>query len=138
MIHKRMEAKVQNLEIASDCELAPQQAEKTRVIKAHYDALDICKKDLEQMIRELGAEYSQEVKHIQTVPGFKEELSALQVISETGADMTVFDSAGKLCSWAELVLANNESAGKKYSTCISKGGRYLNPFLVQIANAIVK
>ena len=138
MIHKRMEAKVQNLEIASDCELAPQQAEKTRVIKAHYDALDICKKDLEQMIRELGAEYSQEVKHIQTVPGFKEELSALQVISETGADMTVFDSAGKLCSWAELVLANNESAGKKYSTCISKGGRYLKPFLVQIANAIVK
>lgn len=58
MIHKRMEAKVQNLEIASDCELTPQQAEKIRVIKAHYDALAICKEDLEQMIRELGAEYS--------------------------------------------------------------------------------
>ena len=52
--------------------------------------------------------------------------------------MTVFDSAGKLYSWAGLVPANNESAGKKYSTCISKGRRYLKPFLVQIANAIVK
>ena len=52
--------------------------------------------------------------------------------------MTVFDSAGKLCSWAGLVPANNESIGKKYSTRISKGGRYLKPFLVQIANAVVK
>lgn len=63
-----MKAKVQDLEIASDCELTPQQAEKIRVIKAHYDALAICKEDLEQMIRELGAEYSQEVKLIQTLP----------------------------------------------------------------------
>ena len=52
--------------------------------------------------------------------------------------MTVFDSAGKLCSWAGLVPTNNESAGRKYSTRISKGGRYLKPFLVQIANAVVK
>ncbi len=138
LIHKRMKSKVQDLQIASDCELTPQQAEKIRVIKAHYDALAICKDDLEQMIRELGAEYSQEVELIQTVPGFKEELSALRVISEIGADMTTFDSAGKLCSWAGLVPANNESAGKKYSTRISKGGQYLKPFLVQIANAVVR
>ena len=90
------------------------------------------------MIRELGAEYSQEVKLIQTVSDFKEELSALRVISEIGADMTLFDSAGKLCSWAGLVPTNNESAGRRYSTRISKGGRYLKPFLVQIANAVVK
>ncbi|MDV5972525.1 UNVERIFIED_CONTAM: transposase [Streptococcus canis] len=125
-----MKAKVQDLEITSDCELTPQQAEKIRVIKDHYDALTICKEDLEQMIRELGGEYRQEVELIQTVLGFKEELSALRVISEIGCDMTVFDSAGKLCSWAGLVPANNESAGKKYSTHISKDGRYLNPFLV--------
>ena len=52
--------------------------------------------------------------------------------------MTVFNTAGKLCSWSGLVPANNESAGKKFSTCISKGGHYLKPFLVQIANAVVK
>ena len=52
--------------------------------------------------------------------------------------MTVFDSAGKLCSWAGLVPTNNESAGRRYSTRISKGGRYLKPSLVQIANAVVK
>lgn len=130
--------KVQDLERAIDGDLTPEQAEKIRVIKAHYDALAICKEHLEQMIRELGQEYQEQVKLIQTVPGFKEELSALRIISEIGVDMTIFDSAGKLCSWAGLVPANNESAEKKYSTRISKGRRYLKPFLVQIANAIVK
>ena len=37
-----------------------------------------------------------------------------------------------------IVPANNESAGKKFSTLISKGGHYLKSFLVQIANAVVK
>ncbi|HFI0399590.1 TPA: IS110 family transposase [Streptococcus suis] len=138
LVHKRMKDKIQDLEIAVEGDLTPQQAEKIRVIKAHYDALTICKEDLEQMILELGQEYQEQVKLIQTVPGFNEELSALRVISEIGADMSVFESAGKLCSWAGLVPANNESAGKKYSTRISKGGRYLKPFLVQIANAVVK
>ncbi|HFI0788111.1 TPA: IS110 family transposase [Streptococcus suis] len=138
LVHKRMKDKIQDLEIAVEGDLTPQQAEKIRVIKAHYDALTICKEDLEQMILELGQEYQEQVKLIQTVPGFNEELSALRVISEIGADMSVFESAGKLCSWAGLVPANNESAGKKFSTRISKGGRYLKPFLVQIANAVVK
>ena len=75
---------------------------------------------------------------IQTVPGFKDELSTLRTLSEIGADMTVFNTAGKLCSWGGLVPVNNESAGKKFSTLISKGGHYLKSFLVQIANAVVK
>ena len=138
LVHKRMKDKIQDLEIAIEGDLTPEQAEKIRVIKAHYDALAICKEDLEQMIRELGREYQEQVKLIQTIPGFKDELSALRIISEIGADMSIFESAGKLCSWAGLVPANNESAGKKYSTRISKGGRYLKPFLVQIANAVVR
>jgi transposase len=54
-------------------------------------------------------------------------MTALRIIS-------AFPTLGKLCSWAP---ANNESAGKKYSTRISKGGQYLKPLLVQVANAIV-
>ena len=86
--------KVQDLEIATQGDLTSEQAEKIRVIKAHYDALAICKEDLEQMIRELGREYQEQVKLIQNVPGFKDELSALRIISEIGADMSVFESAG--------------------------------------------
>ena len=75
---------------------------------------------------------------IQSVPGFKNSLTALRVISEIGIDMTQFPTAGHLCSWAGVVPANNESAGKKYSTRISKGGRYLKPLLVEVANAVVR
>ena len=89
------------------------------------------------MIRKLGQEYQEQVKLIQTVPGFKEELSALRIISEIGADMTVFNTAGKLCSWSGLVPANNESAGKKKSVRVSKAGCYIKPLLVQCANAVV-
>ncbi|MEZ7553624.1 IS110 family transposase [Streptococcus pseudopneumoniae] len=138
LVHKRMKDKVQDLKIAIEEEVTPEQAEKIRIIKEHYDALAVCKEDLETMIRKLGQEYQEQVKLIQTVPGFKEELSALRILSEIGADMTVFSTAGKLCSWGGLVPANNESAGKKFSTRISKGGHYLKPFLVQIANAVVK
>ena len=138
LVHKRMKDKVQDLKIAIEGNVTPEQAEKIRIIKEHYDALAACKEDLETMIRKLGQEYQEQVKLIQTVPGFKEELSAIRIISEIGADMTVFSTAGKLCSWGRLVPANNESAGKKFSTRISKGCHYLKPFLVQIANAVVK
>ena len=138
LVHKRMKNKVQDLEITIEGDVTPEQAEKIRIIKEHYDALAVCKEDLETMIRKLDQEYQEQVKLIQTVPGFKEELSALRILSEIGADMTVFGTAGKLCAWGGLVPANNESAGKKFSTRISKGGHYLKPFLVQIANAVVK
>ena len=138
LVHKRMKDKLQDLKIAIEGDVTPEQAEKIRIIKEHYNALAVCKEDLETMIRKLGQEYQEQVKLIQTVPGFKEELSALRIISEIGADMTVFNTAGKLCSWSGLVPANNESARKKFSTRISKGGHYLKPFLVQIANAVIK
>ncbi|HFR3426431.1 TPA: IS110 family transposase [Streptococcus suis] len=138
LVHKRMKVKVPDLEVAMEGELTPEQAEKIRVIKAHYDALAICKEGLEQMILKIGQGYHKQVELIKTVPGFKKDLSALRIISEIGVDMTLFDTAGKLCSWAGLVPANNESAGKKYSTRISKGGHYLKPFLVQVANAVIK
>ena len=52
--------------------------------------------------------------------------------------MTVFNTAGKLCSWSRLVPANNESSGRQFSTCISKGGHYLKPFLVSNSYVVVK
>lgn len=138
LIHRRMKASVEDLEHSMDGELSDEQAEKLRVIKAHYDAITLCKNDLEEMIIDLGKEYAHQQELIQTVPGFKNALTSLRVISEIGIDMNQFPTAGHLCSWAGVVPANNESAGKKYSTRISKGGRYLKPLLVEVANAVVK
>ncbi|WP_354534010.1 transposase [Ligilactobacillus salivarius] len=71
------------------------------------------------------------------MPECSNKLTALRIISEIGVDMNKFPSAGNLCSWAGLVPRNDESAGKKHSTKITKAGRYLKPLLVQIANAVV-
>ena len=48
---------MQDLKIAIEGEVTPEQAEKIRIIKKHYDALAVCKEDLETMIRKLGQEY---------------------------------------------------------------------------------
>ena len=53
LVHKRMKNKVQDLEISIEGDVTPE----NRIIKEHYDALAVCKEDLETMIRKLGQEY---------------------------------------------------------------------------------
>ena len=52
--------------------------------------------------------------------------------------MSVFPSSKHLCSWAGLTPQNNESAGKKKTTRISRAGAYIKPLLVQCALAVCK
>ena len=72
-----------------------------------------------------------------TIPGIS-EVAAKIIVSEIGIDMTAFPSSKKLCNWAGLTPQNNESAGKKKSTRVSRAGVYLKPTLVQCANAAIK
>jgi len=64
--------------------------------------------------------------------------SALYILGEIGADMSVLRDSASLSSWAGLSPANNASARKNKSTKIGKGGHYLKPLLVQCALAAVK
>lgn len=52
--------------------------------------------------------------------------------------MSVWRDSDSLSSWAGLSPANNDSAGKKKSTHVGKGGHYLKPLLVQCALAAIK
>ena len=47
--------------------------------------------------------------------------------------MSVFPTSKHLCFWAGLTPQNNESAGKKKTTRISRAGAYIKPLLVQCA-----
>ncbi|MCL5981459.1 MAG: transposase, partial [Firmicutes bacterium] len=64
--------------------------------------------------------------------------SSIAVIGEIGVDMSVFPTSKHLCSWAGLTPQNNESAGKKKTTRVSRAGAYIKPLLVQCANAAIK
>ncbi len=138
LIHNSMKDKIPELELAIDGFITPEQADKIKIIKRHYEDLQSRKSELENIILSLAGSYSEEINLILTVPSFKNIFSAISVISEIGVNMDVFPTAKHLCSWAGLTPTNNESAGKKKSVRISGAGCYIKPLLVQCATAVVK
>ena len=65
-------------------------------------------------------------------------MTAIQVLSEIGGDMSVFPTAKSLVSWAGCCPRNDQSNRKIKSTRISRAGSYFKPVLVQVANALIK
>jgi transposase len=55
------------------------------------------------------------------------------IVAEIGIDMSRFETAGHLVSWAGLCPSNDESAGKRRSNRRKKGAPWLKPTLVQCA-----
>ncbi len=115
-----------------DCDIRPDQRFKIEQSMAHMDHLDrmVAKCELELYVR-MQAHWGA-VELVSGMPGMT-ELSACLVLAETGVDMSVFEDADHLCSWAGLVPGNNESAGKKKSSRITRAGQFLKPVLVQCA-----
>lgn len=135
---KGMKATDEQVLSAVDGCICAEQAEKMRIIRSHMDNLDLCKLNLESLILSVSEKYLPQLNLVLTVPGIK-TFSAITVISEIGVDMSVFPTSKHLCSWAGLTPQNNESAGKKKTTRISRAGTYIKPLLVQCSlNAIRK
>ena len=74
------------------------------------------------------------VELVSTHPGIS-KLGAQTIVSEIGADMSRFPTAGHLLSWACLCPRSDESAGKRRSTRLRKGARWLKAMVVQCAHA---
>lgn len=134
---KGMKATDEEVLSAVDGCICPEQAEKMRIIRSHMDCLDLCKLNLESLILSLSEKYLPQLNLVLTVPGIK-SLSAITILSEIGVDMSVFPSSKHLCSWAGLTPQNNESAGKKKTTRISRAGAYIKPLLVQCALCAIR
>jgi transposase len=138
LIHKGCKATVEEIRAALDGELIPAQADKLNLIRKHMEYLTYLKDSLEQLILDLAKEYQPQIDLLMTVPGISTPLTAVRILSEIGTDMSVFETSKKLCSWAGLTPQNQESAGKKKTTRVGRGGDYLKPLLVQIVLAAVK
>jgi len=133
---KGIKASVEEIQMAVDGEMCVEQAEKLRIIRSHMDSLELCKLNLESLILSVAEEYLPQLNLVSTVPGIQ-FFSAVAVIGEIGVDMSVFPTSKQLCSWAGLAPQNDQSAGKKKTTRISRAGAYIKPLLVQCANAVV-
>jgi len=123
---------------ALDGELDPAQTEKLNLIRQHINNINDLKTSLENLIYQLAEKYQTEIDLLLSVPGISSKLTAIRILAEIGADMSVFETAKKLVSWAGLTPQNQESAGKKKTTRIGRAGAYLKPLLVQIALAVSK
>jgi len=118
-------------------EISYDQSLKMKLCREHVDYISRTVSRIDDAIVDLSKPYDELVKLAVDLPGITEN-SARYIIAEIGADMTVFKSAKRLCSWAGLTPQNNESAGKKKSCRVSKAGAYLKPLLVQCALAAIK
>ena len=134
---KGMKATDEEVLAAVDGEMCAEQAEKLRIIRSHMDGLELCKANLMSLILSTAEKYIPEVDLVSTVPGLT-AYSAIAVIGELGVDMSVFPTSKHLCSWAGLAPQNDQSAGKKKTTRISRAGVYIKPLLVQCALAAIK
>ena len=122
---------------AVDGEMCVEQAEKLRIIRSHMDSLELCKLNLESLILSTAKKYLPQLNLVMTAPGIQ-SFATIGIISEIGADISVFPTSKHLCSWAGLTPQNNESAGKKKTTRISRAGVYIKPLLVQYALCAIR
>jgi len=138
LVSGKCKASPEKIRAALDGELNPVQAEKLSLIRRHVDDINALKAALESLIFKLATKYQPQIDLLMTIPGISTPLTAIRILAEIGADMSVFETAKQLVSWAGLTPQNQESAGKKKTTRIGRAGAYLKPLLVQIALAVSK
>ncbi|MBV5349573.1 IS110 family transposase [bacterium] len=133
LLSAKCKSSPEKVRAALDGELNPTQTEKLSLIRQHMNDLNSLKDSLETLIYNLAAKFKPQIDLLLTVPGISTQLTAIRILAEIGADMSVFETAKQLTSWAGLTPQNQESAGKKKTTRIGRAGAYLKPLLVQIA-----
>jgi transposase len=138
LVSGKCKASPEKIRAALDGELNPVQAEKLSLIRRHVDDINALKAALKSLIFKLATKYQPQIDLLMTIPGISTPLTAIRILAEIGADMSVFETAKQLVSWAGLTPQNQESAGKKKTTRIGRAGAYLKPLLVQIALAVSK
>ena len=138
-VDKRCRHPIEEVQAAADGAICREQAVKLRECLAHIDELQAHREQIHKEIMNLADKYAYPLELLRTVPGFSANpMTAIALIGEIGADMSVFPTAKHLASWAGCCPRNDQSGGKFKSTRISRAGAYLKPLLVQVANALIK
>ncbi len=106
-------------------------------ILSHINALDQAIATIEKEVG-LGLEpFRQAARLLSTMPGLS-AIASNVVVAEIGIDMSRFATPGHLLSWACMCPRNDESAGKRRSTRLRPGGKWLKTTMVQAAWAAIK
>lgn len=118
--------------IAVNGTLSKHQRDFLKMLMGHYDSLKSHLSEIETALVAEMAPFTLQVKQISSIYGIG-TTAASAIIAEIGIDMACFKTAEHICSWAGLCPGNNESAGKRKSTSITKGNPYIKSMLCEIA-----
>lgn len=101
------------------------------MVRLYLDRIDAHNADiarLDDRIEEAIAPFRFARELLMSIPGWSAVVANV-FIAETGADMSVFPTAGHLASWAGVVPGCNESAGRIKSASTRPGNRHLKAAL---------
>jgi transposase len=110
------------------------------LLKLHLDQIDAIDTAIASIDKEVDGNiepFRQAIERLSAIPGFS-QLAARVLVSEIGIDMSRFETAGHLVSWAGLCPRNDESAGKRRSTRMRQGAPWLKTTLIQCAWAAAR
>ena len=137
LAHRRLQATGDQLQAALRGRM---QKHHRFLLKLHLDqidALDAAIQSIDKEVEDNLEPFRTAQQMLSAIPGLS-ELSARIVLSEIGMDMSRFETAGHLISWAGLCPRNDESAGKRRSTRMRKGAPWLKTILIQCAWAAAR
>ena len=110
------------------------------ICRMHLDRIDSITTWINRLtgkIEEAMAPFQVAREFLTTIPGVS-TLVADVIIAETGADMSRFETPGRLASWSGLAPGSNESAGRVKSSKTRPGNRYLKGALGTAALSIAR
>lgn len=102
----------------------------------HIEYLENPIKELDNEIGERLNSANDDIERLDSIPGIGIQ-TAQQIIAEIGLDMTRFQSAAHLASWAGMAPGQNESAGKKAART-RDGNKYLRSALIESAASAIR
>ncbi len=110
------------------------------LLQLHLEQIDALNKAIARIDEEVKSDldsFGEAIQIVRTIPGF-DDLSAQSVLSEIGVDMSRYPSDAHLLTWACQCPRNDESAGKRRSTWMRKGSRWLKATLLSYAWAATR
>ena len=108
----------------ADIDMISQLHEEIQLAEKHKEH---CQQKMEDFCEK---NYKKQYERLQTIPGIKKR-SATSIIAEVGTDMSSFEDAAHLVSWAGLRPRNDESAGKIKYNKTTHGNKYLRNTLIE-------
>ena len=132
LAHRRIHATTDELEAALRGRVTPHHR---FMLQLHLDHLDAVNAAIARIDKEVDGNvepFCIAIEMLSAIPGVS-NLAAEVMVSEIGIDMSRFETASHLISWAGLCPKNDESAGKRRSNRMKKGAPWLRTTLIQCA-----